>query len=183
MSALQIDPAIDVAIRGGLALLFAAAALHKLRDLTRFRAIVVAYEVLPSTLVSAAAPLVAACEAALAVGLLFPADTSRTVWALAAAAMFALYAVAIAVNLYRGRRDIDCGCGFGTASEKIGPALLVRNAFLVTVALWASAPRAARSLVALDAFTVFAALAGSALLYAASEKLRGLPSSGRGETP
>jgi hypothetical protein len=46
-----MDPAIDFATRACLMLLFAAAAVHKLRDWARFRATVLDYRLLPSPLV------------------------------------------------------------------------------------------------------------------------------------
>lgn len=180
MSTLQVDPTLDAAIRGGLALLFAAAAFHKVRDIERFRTILADYKLLPPAAVFAAAPLVVACEATLSAGLLFSFETSRVVWSIAAAAMLGVYAGAIAVNLYRGRRDLDCGCGFGATFERIGPALLVRNTSLAGFALWASAPLVPRCFVAVDAVTAVAAVAGAALLYAAGERLRALPASGPG---
>ena len=50
-----------------------------------------------------------------------------------ALSLFVLYAVAISINLFRGRRHIDCGCGGdGTA---IGWGLVVRNVVLAGLAL------------------------------------------------
>ena len=50
----------------------------------------------------------------------------------------ALYAVAIAINLWRGRVHIGCGCGFGAASGEDPPLswwLVARNLLLGAVAM------------------------------------------------
>ena len=53
-----------------------------------------------------------------------------------ATSLLCLFGAAIAVNLARGRTDIDCGCG--GAAQKISAALLVRNLVLVAALLTAS---------------------------------------------
>src|SRR5262245_36242637 len=101
-----MDPVIDATVRADLALLFVVAAAHKLRDPARFRATVADYRLLPDPLV----PLGAACLI-VAEPVVVAALASSRWWGLAgAAALLALYAAAIAINLARGRRHLDCGC-------------------------------------------------------------------------
>ena len=48
-----------------------------------------------------------------------------------AALLLGLYAAGIVVNLRRGRRHIDCGCGVGSRAQPISAGLVVRNTVLI----------------------------------------------------
>jgi hypothetical protein len=175
----MIDPAVHALLRGGLAALLAAAALHKLRDLHAFRVALGDYRLVPWALTGAVAPALVAAEGTAAALLLSPA--ARPWGFAAAAALLALYSAAIAVNLARGRRDIDCGC-FGPALRTgLSGGLLARNALLLAAAGAGLAPVAARPLGPLDAVTIGAGLAFLALAHAAALRLLAGPA--RAETP
>ncbi|MEW6268005.1 MAG: MauE/DoxX family redox-associated membrane protein [Thermodesulfobacteriota bacterium] len=164
-----MDPVVVVILRAALALLLAAAAVHKLRDAGAFRASVAAYALLPDAAVGAFSRVLPALEVAIALALLGPATGHAG--ALAAAALLAVYALAIGINLARGRRDLDCGC-FGVSSRQtIGGALLARNALLIAAALATLAPARVRPLAWLDYCTASLALATLAALYAAADRL------------
>ncbi len=162
-----MDPVITTLARLGLALLFAAAAAHKLRDRTRFQGILADYRLLPEALVPAAALSLVGVELGLAAALLGPATAPAA--AIAAAGVLSVYALAIGINLARGRRDIDCGCG--GPGQRLHPGLLARNAALVAVCGVAALPVAPRPLSILDAFSVTLGLAGLALVWLASGEL------------
>jgi hypothetical protein len=162
---ISVDPVIQATLRLGLAALFASAARHKWRDLAAFRAALARYALLPERAVGPAALGLAACEVALALALLAPAG-ARAAGA-AAAALLALYSAAIAVNLARGRRDIDCGCAGPGHRRALGGGLIARNALLALGAALCALPVAPRPLVWLDAWTLVAASAALGLLYAA----------------
>lgn len=165
----MIDPALHAVLRGGLALLFAAAAAHKLRDLPAFRVALGDYQLVPWALTGLVAPGLAAAETAAAALLLSPA--ARPWGFAAAAALLALYSAAIAVNLVRGRRDIDCGC-FGPALHVgLGGGLLTRNAALLAAAGAGFLPVAPRPLGALDGATIAGALAFASFAYTAATRL------------
>ena len=161
----MMDPAIDLTMRAALALLFAVAATHKLRDMAAFRGTFADYRLLPDVVAWA----VPATEAAVAVLLVAP-ETSA-IGKVGAAGLLLVYAVAVGVNLARGRRHIDCGCAGPHARRPIGAGLVVRNALLATVALGALAPVHARSLVWIDALTVSGAVLALAALYVAADRL------------
>ena len=91
--------------------------------------------------------------------------------ALAAAALLVVYAGAMLVNLWRGRRDIDCGCAGPARRQPLGAGLVARNGVLVAAALAAALPGTARSLTWLDASTIAFASGALALLYVAVEGL------------
>lgn len=160
----MIDPAVDVSLRAALALLLLSAAWHKLHDPGAFRAALAAYRIVPA----ATAPVVVAAELGAAVALLLP--MAGATGPLLAAALLALYGVAIAVNLARGRRHIDCGCG-GPARQPLAWWLVGRNAVLAAAALACVVPSRPRPLVWIDALTVAGTVATLAMLYLASARL------------
>jgi len=168
-----IDPLPDLALRSALALLFAASAFAKLRDVDGFAAAVAGYRILPARLARPAALSFLALELALAPALLSP--PLRAAAGLAAAALLGLYAFAIAVNLVRGRRHIDCGCSGPDGRQAISGPLAARNALLASAALALAAPVAARPWLWLDSLTLLAAVSVSACLYAATNALLARP--------
>jgi hypothetical protein len=170
---MRIDPALDLALRAGLALLLATGALAKLRDPRGFADAVAGYRLLPAGLAAPAAAAFVACELALAAALFVPA--LRVFAALWVAGLLALYGFAIAVNLARGRRDIDCGCGGPWGRQALSEALVLRNALLAAAALATALPLVPRAFGWLDALTVFGAVASTSLLYVAANGLLARP--------
>ncbi|MGB5811188.1 MAG: MauE/DoxX family redox-associated membrane protein [Polyangiales bacterium] len=165
----MIDPVVSVSLRCLLAAVFVAAAWHKVSDHARFRAVLRAYRVIPGSLsdvVSWSVPLV---EFLVAGGLASP---SYRIAAGAAAGVLTLYSAAIAFNLARGRRDIDCGCFGPAARVPLSGSLLARNAVLVSGALLASAPLRDRPLVWVDGLTVVLLVLVTALLWVSFWRLR-----------
>ena len=167
-----MDPALEHVLRGGLGLLLATGAAQKLRDLPRFRAAVEGYALLPVRAAAAAAPGFALAEAGLAAALWLPAALGVRALALAAAAaLFAVYGAAIGVNLARGRRAIDCGCGGPAARMPLSGWLVARNALLAAAALACAGGAAPRALAAADAITIAGGVAAAVLLWTASHGL------------
>jgi hypothetical protein len=162
----MLDPAFALVLRGGLALLFAAAAWHKLRDLAAFRAALGEYQLLPEAGIGLASRALVGLELVTA-GML----ALSTSGGLPAAALLAVYTAAIGVNLARGRREIDCGCFGPAARQPLSYGLALRNAGLLLLALAAALPAAPRMLVWLDGFTIAAGIALGALLHAALNTL------------
>lgn len=161
----MLDPALSLVLALALALLFATAAAHKLRDWSYFRASLENYRVLPSALVAPAGALAVGAEVVAVATLPFPG--TRAVGALLGAGLLAAYALAIAVNLRRGRTRIDCGCFGAARRERIAPWMVLRNVVLALGALAAALPVASRPLAALDALTIAGALVAAAVLYLA----------------
>ena len=136
MAAVPLQWAASWALAG----LFAAAALHKLRNHLAFRSILEQYRIMPRTLVPVAAPLVILLEGAACLALLVP--VWRPGGGLLAASLLALYSAAIAYNLYlRGAKALDCGCG-GEATPLSG-WLLLRNMALLALTPAAATPNPA----------------------------------------
>jgi hypothetical protein len=157
-----IDPVLPLVIRAGGALLLASAARHKLRDREGFRAALAGYGLLPGWSAPFAAGVFVAGELAIGLALL---ATPRA--GIAAAALLALYALAVGVNLARGRRHIDCGCG--GAPQTLSAWLVARNVVLAAGFAACALPADERALVALDAVSVAGGVAALALTWLASD--------------
>lgn len=166
---MSLDPAVAWTLRLALALVFAGAVRHKLAAPADFAAAVRAYRLVPASAAGAVAALLVVAEAAAAVLLVWPAGVR--LGAAVAAALLGLYAAAIAVNLARGRRDLDCGCAGPAARRPVSGALVVRNLLYLVGALALLAPAGARTLVWLDAATVACATATVAALATGLERL------------
>jgi len=174
-----LDPALGLVLRGALVWLLLAAAWSKLRDPEAFREALRGYALLPSRAVAPAATALLAVEAGLALALAWPGSGPGP--ALGAAGLLAAYGAAIAANLARGRRAIDCGCGGPGGAQPLSGGLVVRNAALAGAACVAALPEGPRALGALDLASAGAALVVLALLYAGFDvalanaaRLRGL---------
>lgn len=168
----MIDPLVVRLAAFALGALLLGAAWHKARQGSRFEAILADYQVLPGTVIGIAARLVPALEALL--GLAWLVGWSLPLVATLTAGLFAVYGLAIAINLLRGRSDIDCGCGFGRqkgGGGRLSWLLVARNGLLATVALLVWLPPAQRELGAVDWLTMLGALLTAALLYGAISQL------------
>ncbi|WP_047530403.1 MauE/DoxX family redox-associated membrane protein [Pseudomonas sp. 11/12A] len=163
------DPIFIIASAIAIAVLLASAATHKVRAPARFARQLADYQLLPDSLVRPVARLVPLLELAIAFALLVP--VSRSWAALSAASLLALYAAAIGINLWRGRRDIDCGCAGPDQAQPLRPVLLLRNSVLVVLALLASVAPIARDMTVFDGFVTVAAAAVALLIYAAADGL------------
>ena len=145
-----------------LAALFAAACAHKVLSREQWPSIVRQYQLLPEALAGVATLLVPLAEALTAGLLLWP--RMRVAGAMLAAALLVLYALAIAINLRRGRASIDCGC-FGSGRSGIAPWMLVRNLVFAALSLALLLPTDARALGLLERATLLVFVATLALLY------------------
>ena len=170
---MTLDPAIGWILALALALLLGAAAAHKLTDPARFRSVLAGYRLLPEALVPLAAAAVIGVEVLAAGLLVVPSQRARG--AALAAGLLVVYALALGLNLLRGRTRIDCGClGFGR-TERISWAMVVRNFAFAALALVALLPSSPRRIEALDVITIGGSVACAAVLYAALTRLTALP--------
>ncbi len=122
-----------IAVAWMLALVFAHALFLKLREPTRFRASMAAYGLLPTVLVEPTAVVVMVLEAAAVFALLLGSNFGAHL----AALLLASYALAIAINVVRGRKHLDCGCG--DEPVPVSWAVVSRNALLLVIAIYAGA--------------------------------------------
>ena len=106
-----MDPVIDSTLRAALALLFAGAVQHKLRDPRHFTATLAEYRLLPARL----APLAAACVILAELGIVL-ALALRPAWGAAAgAALLGLYARGDRASISRA------AAGTSTAAAAVRP--------------------------------------------------------------
>ncbi len=166
---MSVDPVIAWSLRIGLAALFVTAAWHKLSDRQRFETAVRAYELLPARGPSLLSWSLPAVEVAIAAGFFYP--PSHRPAAVAAAAVLLVYTGAIAVNLARGRRAIDCGCFAARSATPLSGALVARNVALVAAASVLMLPVEIRTLVWIDGLTLVATLLTLSLLWGATQRL------------
>jgi hypothetical protein len=165
----MLDPAIGALLAGCCALLFASAALHKLLDLPRFAAVVDAYALMPGS--GRLARLLPLGELAVAGGML--SGITRPWAGPGGAVLLGLYALAIGVNLHRGRTDLACGCGGPNERRPIARWMVWRNLALALAMAGAALPWSHRPMLATDAITVAAGVATAAFLYVSLDRLLG----------
>jgi hypothetical protein len=161
-------PDAVIAVRTLIALIFLSAAIGKMRNWQIFRGVVANYRLLPQVLVGpvtyALPPAEAAIGAALPTGLLMP-------WpAAAAAGLLSVFAVAMGINLLRGRRHIDCGCFQGTLKQPLRWTLVSRNALLALLLTAAAAAPSGRP----DGWTVVNGLLAGGALFVVLQSLNAL---------
>lgn len=163
------DPVAASVVAGCIALILFSAAWHKVSESVIFSGALDAYRLLPSAGVIPVARLLPFIEAAVGVMVLIPA--TRRFGLVAFAWLIAIYALAIAINLARGRRQIDCGCGGDVHLLSWG--LVMRNLLLACVAVAMSGPSIDRPYEWLDAVTlIFGVLALYASYLTCDELLR-----------
>ncbi|MDA1369328.1 MAG: methylamine utilization protein MauE [Proteobacteria bacterium] len=174
----MLDPVIALIISVGFTLLLIGAGGHKLTNRLRFRGILEGYQVLPGAMVRVAAFVIGPVE--LLLGFSWVTGWQRDFVALATALLLTLYAIAIAINLVRGRTYIDCGCGFSVLAVKqseqqgiqqLSAGLLLRNGVLVLGALLAILPSTGRLLGFIDYLSTFSAILVLVFIYAAFNQL------------
>ena len=171
---MMIDPLIVKVISLYFGLLFLLAAAHKLSAPAHFRAVLEAYELMQRAFATPVARAVPLIEFVLGISWLVLPKVA--IVAAISTALIALYSFGIAVNLYRGRTHIDCGCTMGGpvhGHQKLSHALIVRNSVLVVVALVSMVPANERVLGLLDYVTLLPVLILGVLLHVASNQLMG----------
>lgn len=174
MESIRFDPIVSWILRAAMAALFAAAALHKIRQPRTFLETFSDYEILPDRFTLPGAVSLVMAEVALAVGLLF--EPTRIPAGLAGAALLLVYGLAIGVNLSRGRQEIDCGCLGPAKGQSLSVGLVARNAVLAIAAVASSLPISSRSLHPVDAISFVGGVLVLALLFNAINMLATKPS-------
>jgi hypothetical protein len=128
----QALPLLGVAASVAVALIFAVAGIDKLRHRDLLPGVIANYRLLPDALVAPAAALFPGVELLVAAGLLLGvAPVAPT----AAIALLLIFAGAMAINIGRGRRHIDCGCGHAGLRQQLGWSQVARNLVLATALL------------------------------------------------
>lgn len=165
--AIVADPAAQGAVIGALVLILLGAAWHKLSEPNMFLSALAGYRLVPQSLLDVMARAIPVLELALAAGMLVP--VTRSMALVGVAVLMLGYALAIGINLARGRSYIDCGCG--GAAHPLSWGLLVRNGVLAAAALAASGATVDRPLDWLDAVTVVLGVLAFFVTYLMADEL------------
>jgi len=135
-----------------LALLLAASAVHKASHWGQSLRVVRGFAGVPGPLAGASLSVAVACELAAAGLLVLP--QARASGAVLAALVWAAYLALLLRAILQNRRNVDCGCSFGTAHRPLGAFHVTRNVLLVGTAAavaaesaWGAAPAVAASQV------------------------------------
>jgi hypothetical protein len=154
-----------------LGLVFLLAAVHKAQGWRLLSGVISSYQLLPRWAVGSAAALLPPLELLLALSLL---SAQWHPWPeLAVMALLLLFAAAMAINIWRGRTHIDCGCGQEFLAQHLSWALVMRNLFLAVLVL--PSIMASESVPTPAALIGIAAGIGFFLLYLLFNLLSALP--------
>ena len=130
---MSIDPSIPITSRVLGALIFGMAVLGKLRHRDEFVGLVANYQLVPEPLVPVVAWLVVALETVVALSL--ATGVALAAGASLAVTLLCVFALAMTINLARGRPEIDCGCFQSALRQRLSIPLVVRNIALMVAVL------------------------------------------------
>jgi hypothetical protein len=165
---MQAEFLLGAMCRLGMAAILVQSAWHAMRDPVRHEVALAGYRLLPPRMVPAAAivlPLLTLCAS-----LLLPWPATAHAGGALGLALIALFTAAIAINLHRGRTDIDCGCG-GAGGQHISRGLVVRNIILLVILAVASMGPASSVTDPMALVAALGGAAGIAALYFATTQL------------
>jgi uncharacterized membrane protein len=157
-----MEPALLFTAIALVAAVFGWSGYAKLAGLETFQADLAAYQLVPPWAITPLSWFFPVVEIGLALAVLIPATRTEASWGLIALTL--VFSAAVAINLLRGRRELDCGC-FGGLSQHIGPQTLLRNAILLAGLTLIALVPPARAALSLDLITGFSAGLALVLLY------------------
>jgi hypothetical protein len=164
----------------GTGIVFVEAGLAKLRHRDLVPGVVANYRLLPMAAVAPVAAMLPIVELTLGLGLIasvFAGGALRLI-GVPAAVLFVVFAGAMAINIRRGRRAIDCGCGRSQLRQPLRWGLVLRNlvlAALVAVHAWPLA--AGQTVAAIDIALALVAGAAVFLMFLVFNALAALAAS------
>lgn len=176
------DPALTVLATLFIGLILAVSAISKLRHADEFQGVVDNYRLLPGVLVAPVARLLPWVELLCAIALMVP--SLRIVAAWVAVALFVMFALALAINVGKGRTHIDCGCvRRPTSRSRIGMFHVLRALSLAGVSTFIALSSLEVANVSLASWLIgVAAAALLAMIYMAADVMVGLPNSRESRT-
>lgn len=160
-----------------LMVLFGLASVHKLRDFPRFVGVLSAYfrgarwtEGRPRLLLAVfVVTLEASIALAASIALFLP--SAVVIAALLAAGVLLMYALAMAVNLARGNRMLDCGCSWGEGRTPVSFLLVARNIVIAGMASLLLIPLPPAGMGVFDVVNAIAMALLAYLLYMVADQL------------
>lgn len=134
----------EITVDALMSLVFATAAVGKLRHAATFEGVVANFQVLPPALARPFARALPWLELAIAALVWAPGPFGAAAKA-AGAVLLVAFALAMALNIARGRREIDCGCFQTAGRQPLGWSLVARNLVLASALAGAAASDGAAS--------------------------------------
>ncbi len=125
-------PALLFILRVFIAFLLIVAGVGKLMNLRGFREILIMQAILPKRLVPLFSLLLPILEISISIGILF--NLYKPIFEVLALSLFLIFAATIAINLFRGRKDIPCGC-FSDKVDTISWRIVLRNLVFASLSL------------------------------------------------
>jgi len=122
-----------IALRLLLALVFLVAGAGKLGHREELEGVIANYRVLPRALAGPFSRVLGPLEILIGLALL-AGSLASPLAETAAALLLGAFALAMGINLRRGRAHIDCGCFRGTLRQTLRIELVLRNLLLVAAA-------------------------------------------------
>lgn len=169
------EPAVVIFATLFTGLVLAVAAMSKLRHLDEFQGVVENYRILPEFLVAPFAKLLPFVELVTAVALLISPVREIAAWL--ATGLFVMFALALAINVGRGRTHIDCGCvRRPTSKSRIGMFHILRALFMAIVSAFVALSAFSMNEVTLGSWLIgIASAVLLTMLYLAADAMVGLP--------
>lgn len=154
-------------------LIFLVAGIDKLRHRDLLPGVIANYRLLPAALVGPAAAVLPIAELLIGAALLLG---NRPAAPVAAIGLLLVFAAAMAINIGRGRRHIDCGCGHSGLRQELGWGKVARNiAMAAAVSLRLAGPAGLPPLDLAIAISAGAMLFLLTLMFNALNALPGRP--------
>jgi len=164
-----LDPVLARILTSAVSLVLPVGAYQKLRQWEIFRAALANYGLLPDALVAPTALSLPVLE--LIAGIALLADPFRAAGSALSVAVLLAVTGAVAINVSRGRVDIDCGCGGLEGRQRLSWGLVARNAALMLAAAIGAQGGAARELHWIDYGTIAFGTIALYGLYACTSQL------------
>lgn len=114
----------------GVGLVFLGAAQAKLRHTDLLGGVIANYRLLPAVLVAPVAAVLPWLEFVVGLGLMIG---GAWLFAPVAIGLLVIFAAAMGINIARGRREIDCGCGRSDLRQPLSWLLVGRNLALAAL--------------------------------------------------
>lgn len=158
-----MDPLVSLTVALSLAALCGGSAVHQLLGWAEWPGIVRNYRLVPESVATAVAAAIPVLEALAAAALLWP--PARAIGAMEAAGLLLLFALALWINIRRGRTHIDCGCFGSRLRSGLSPGMVLRNLLLAALALSLLLPVTVRALSLLEVAVSLISMLTLAFLY------------------
>ncbi len=149
------------------------AGLLKIGSLSSFGKQIASYEIMPGSLATLSGYIIPPIEVGIGISLLFLPRVAT-----GAAFLFMSFALAVGVNLLRGRSQLRCGCFGPSGKHTISPAHVVGNVGLSLLAIWVAVDNGRPSFLA---FQIGTSLVFLAVLAQAWRAMPHLPAKERQE--